>query len=231
MPGWHSIFAELLEQMNESGLIEAADEINFCLNGVLSSMEIPLLRLLESNPKFRARHVYGFTDKYEWPTINCIKQDADASTTNDYIGYAHLKGVSRDDITDQKAVDWRRHLSYWTIDKWKENIEMLDAGYETSGPNWMEHQWRHYSGNFWWANSNYIRRLAPLPDPSKRTWGVESEYLKNVILDPGNVRFEAEAWIGSADPKTAELHHSPVVLDNSFHYRFTYPESNYRTDK
>jgi hypothetical protein len=31
--------------------------------------------------------------------------------------------------------------------------------YETSGCNYMEEPFPHYSGNFWWASTNYIRRL------------------------------------------------------------------------
>lgn len=231
LPGWYEVFAEMLEKMDTSGLIEAADEIHLCLNGVLSSMERPLLPLLESSDKFRIRHVNGDPGKWEWPTVNQIKLDCDASDTEDYIGYAHLKGLSRPDLKDQKAVDWRHYLSYWIIEQWEDNVNALKEGYETSSVNWMDAPWPHYSGNFWWANSNYIRRLNKLHDPATIQWGTISEYLQPPTpLDTGNFRFEHEAWIGGKEAQRYEVHASPGKKDGSYHYRFEYPASKYRKD-
>lgn len=226
LPGFQPVFAEMIDRMYRSQLIDAVDEVIFCVNGVLANVEIAYLPLLPVSDKFRVAHVNGDASKWEYPTINLIKQEADASESIDFVGYAHLKGLSRPD--DLNAVDWRHYLTYWTVDRWEENIEKLNEGYEAVGVNWMDYPWPHFSGNFWWASTNYIRRLPHLVDPTKITMGVDSTYLPNVKLDSGNFRFEHEAWIGSATPNHYQLHASPGGKDGTFHYRFPYPESNYK---
>jgi hypothetical protein len=228
LPRWQEVFAEMVEKMDNSGLIDAVDEIHLCFNGVRSTGQLTLQPLVDANSKFKFVHVNGDANKWEWPTINYIKEQADAVDEVDWIGYAHLKGLTRPD--DKTAIDWRHYLTHFTIEQWEENFKRLEEGYETVGVNWIERGWHHHSGNFWWASSNYIRRLGYLTDPSTVQWGTPSVYLENIPLDPGNVRFECEAWIGSGSPKAFELHASPIKVDGSYHYRFEYPESEYKKD-
>ena len=176
LPGWQTMFADMLVKMDESGLLEGADEINLCLNGVLSNMEMFLLPLIQSSGKIRIRHVAGDASKHEWPTINCIRDDALADNENEHvIGYAHLKGLSRP--VTKPITDWRNMLVYWTIEQWRESIAVLEQGYETVGINWADRPYPHYSGNFWWAQSNYIRRLRKVQDPATIQWGTQSTFL------------------------------------------------------
>lgn len=228
LAGWQVMFAEVLEKMESSGLLEKADEINFCFNGVKSTGQLVFQPLVDANPKFKYVHVNGDGAKWEWPTLNQIKLDADADDEVHYVGYGHLKGLSRPDKTDQKAIDWRDYLVYWGIERWEDSITKLEEGYELSSVNWMTYPWVHFSGNFWWANTNYIRRLQKLQDPSTIVPGQVSEYLTNIVLDPGNVRYECEAWPASGKPNQYELHASHPKGDTSFHYNNTYPPSKYR---
>lgn len=231
LPGWQSVLAEMLGKMDTSGLLESADEINFCVNGILANMEIPLLKLNEIDPKFKIVHVNGDATKWEYPTINKLKEDADNSNEAHYVGYAHLKALSRPNILDQKGVDWRNYLSYWTIERWEDNIAKLDEGFDLVGVNWTWQPWPHMSGNFWWANTNYLRQLPKLQDPSTVVPGTISALLKpNVPLDQGNIRFEAEAWSGQHEPNVYELHRSHLLADPSFHYNNVYPPELYRED-
>lgn len=231
LTGWQSVFAEMVGKMDSSGMLDAVDEVHLCLNGVLSSMEIPLFPLLRSSDKFKIRHVNGDAAKWEWPTIDLIKKDADASAEDYYIGYAHLKALSRPSLADQKGIDWRHYLSYWTIERWADNFSKLDEGFEVVGINWMDNPWPHMSGNFWWSRANYVRRLKPLQDPATITPGTLSTLLKpNITLDPGNVRFESEAWIGHNSPRTFELHSSHPKGDIGFHYNNEFPSDRYRND-
>jgi hypothetical protein len=232
--GWQDVFLEMFEKMDSSGLIVAADEIHFCFNGRKESGQAIFGSITESNSKLKFHHVNNDASKWEWPTINKLKQDADADDVNDhYIGYAHLKGLSRPDPKDKKAADWRHLLSYFTIEQWAESIALLAQGYETASINWTDAPWPHYSGNFWWARSNYIRRLGNIQDPSTIPPGTVSKFLSSVppvTLDPGNYRYEHEAWIGSNKPNHANMFDSPGKTDQSYHYRFEYPASNYRKD-
>lgn len=227
LPGWLPIFSEILGKMDKSGMLDACDEVNLCCNGVRSTFQLHLQPLIDSHEKFKLIHVNGDASGHERPTINYLKDQADA--TDDeiyYVGYGHLKGVTRPD--DQKMIDWRNHSVYWSIERWKDSINKLNEGYEIASVNWMEYPHKHFSGNFWWASSNYIRRLKRLADYDKIQMGTPSDYLNGVILDPGNWRFENEAWSGSGDPNLYELHKSHPPADVSFHYNNEYPASNYR---
>jgi hypothetical protein len=242
LPGWDYVFADMIEKMATSGLVEAADEINLCLNGKLDTM-MPIIKpLLEISNKFIARHVNNDANKWEWPSIDAVKSDCNVNDgQNHYIGYAHLKGLSRLNVNDPAAKDWRDYLVYWTIERWKTNIEKLSDGYTGSGVNWFDKPFSHYSGNFWWASSDYLKSLDPLQDPSTVTPGQVSKLIKDFHtgkfeeLTKKNVRFESEAWIGSgaANARMYEIHASPMKNNHhfEFHYQNRYPASNYREDQ
>jgi hypothetical protein len=229
MPGWDTTLVEILEKMDRSGMIAGVDEINICANGIFSNMQMRLLPLLNSNPKFKLVQVNGDAAKWEWPTINRLKADADASDSDDIICYTHLKGLTR--LMDQKTIDWRNYLCYWTIERWQDSLDKINEGHELVGVNWMDQPWSHLSGNMWWTTTNYLRRLPKLQDPSTITQGQVSKLLKpNIVLDPGNVRYECEAWIGQGKPNVFNLHSSHSKSDPSFHYNNEYPATNYRAE-
>jgi len=64
----------------------------------------------------------------------------------------------------------------------------------------------HFSGNFWWANAEYIAKL-------------DYSY-----LDHPN-RYAREFWIGTAHGDLYEMHNSGVN-----HYDERYPRDNYAID-
>lgn len=226
--GWQSVFANAVERMASSGMIQAVDEINICVNGNYATMADVLDPLVVLCNKFRILQINLDASKHEWPTINRIKQDVDSSLRRDIIGYAHLKGLSPAVYAKSSTIDWRNYLFYWTIERWRDHVQAIEDGYDTSGVNWLEKPQPHYSGNFWWAASGHLRALTKLDDPATIKWGTPSRYLTDTLLDPGNFRFENEAWIGSRTAKHNELHFSPAKNDCDFHYNNTYPESSYR---
>ena len=91
---------------------------------------------------------------YEFPTLNMLDE---FSVRHDYsILYIHTKGVSR---TEKSIADWRECLLYWNVERWKECVEKLNRGYDAVGINIVDKPARHFQGNFWWANTEHIRRL------------------------------------------------------------------------
>ena len=88
-------------------------------------------------------------------------------------------------------------MQYWLFDLHFLARHLLDSGYDTVGVNAVEgfldssasvnHNARHYSGNFWWANSNYLSGLQDL-----------SRYTSTVDF---NSRCKAENWVLSGYPK------------------------------
>ena len=124
------------------------------------------------------------------------------------VWYIHSKGVSRSDWPIIAAIKswthitaWRKFMEYFLITKYQTCVEKLET-YDTCGANLRTYPQLHYSGNFWWATSDHIKKL-----PSR----IGSNY-----LDP-------EMWICSVGSKHHCLHESGVD-----HYRVIYSGSKYK---
>jgi hypothetical protein len=134
------------------------------------------------------------------------------SFTNDCpILYFHSKGMShpiqnKKYFPNKNSYDWRSLMQYFCIKKYKDCLTYLKE-YDIVGVNWTTHPVMHFSGNFWWANSSYIRTL---PHP----------------LDTNNVerwsRCSMEFWIGFNSPKYYSFHNS-----NIDHYHNEYSIDRY----
>lgn len=83
---------------------------------------------------------------------------------------------------------WRVSMEYHVIDGWRECVRALDEGNDTTGINFVPFshvgQHPHFSGNFWWAKSEYIKTL-------------DHNYLYDTELLGGCNALLAEFWIGS----------------------------------
>ena len=69
--------------------------------------------------------------------------------------YFHTKGVSRtDDLFHRR----RRILNFYTLKKCELNIELLKK-YDVVGCSLSMYPKPHFSGNFWWSKSEYLKNL------------------------------------------------------------------------
>ncbi len=93
--------------------------------------------------------------------------------------YFHTKGVSSPG--DHTKVVWRWTMERYVLDRWRENVEIL-KGRDAVGFNYWTCQDEHFSGTFWMANADWIRKL-PSFVPYHHSNGL--------------VRFSCELWIGS----------------------------------
>jgi hypothetical protein len=105
---------------------------------------------------------------YENPTINLIK-DFSEKNPNSYILYLHTNHINYSK-EGEKINDLLNYMLYFLVEKSQLCISILNNDYETVGCNYNktvnemnmndpESYQSHYSGNFWWANSNYLRTL------------------------------------------------------------------------
>jgi hypothetical protein len=79
-------------------------------------------------------------------------------TENTKLLYLHTKGVSHLHPNMRKNIDaWVRYLDLYNIAKWEECVNALDT-HDVAGGLYVEDP-KHFSGNFWWANSDYIKTL------------------------------------------------------------------------
>lgn len=234
LPGWNELMSDQLTKMSESGLLEEADTVYLCTNGNPASFTAATAALKEYE-NVHWHHVSDRYDLWEYPTLDFLKKTCDSSTEEFYVAYIHLKGLSRP--ADGPRRNWREFMDYWTIERWEDNIKTLDQNYDTVGVNYNDSDrgqngWPHYSGNFWWARASYIRKLTPLVNPLAMQWGTPSTLLiqangEGVRLDPGNFRFEHEAWIGSENPAYFEIAYSPGKYDHDFHQHQLYPRERF----
>lgn len=190
LPGWQNLFKEQIDYLESSGLLDAAEFVNIGINGDV----IP-----EFNRKNVAYKINERQDREEYETLNWLKIFAEENP--DYkILYFHMKGLTR--LDRNNIVLWRKMMEYYCIGKWKEAVDLLN-NYDIVGTNWVENtyvgRYPHFSGNFWWANSNYIKTL-------------DHSYLEkeDMFFDNQN-RIWKEFWIGTGkDKKVYSFHNCPV---------------------
>lgn len=75
-----------------------------------------------------------------------------------YLYYFHTKGVTRVNDQNNCFALRRKLLNYYTIEKYKINIELLSK-YDAIGCSLSLYPKMHFSGNFWWSKSSYLNTL------------------------------------------------------------------------
>lgn len=182
---FEQIVKEQVAELVASGLYKSSEKINVVLAGDMDNAKKVRMILAKYN-KFVIADVVSIK-AYEFPTINLLKKHSNTDQKFFYY-YIHTKGVSFPQHKGGKH--WRDYMMYYNVTKWNECVEKLKEGYETCGCKLYEHTKgfpKHYSGNFWWAKSEYIQRCPPVEG-----------------LDHSD-RFQAEFWLCKASPNSATL--------------------------
>jgi len=176
---WEEIVNESLITLKESGLLQVAKKMYVTVVGQHFQKVLDIfskLNLLES-------HIIindcGDETNFEFPGIENVRRIA-LDYPHSKILYFHTKGASH--IHHQAHMkNWRQYMEHYNITRWEHCIEKLNsydicgvdfkkAGETAVGP--------HFSGNFWWANAQYIRKC---------------KFEKNS-------RFDCEKFIGTGKP-------------------------------
>jgi len=175
-----SIVKDQLHLLQVTGLYNYVDKIYYSIVGDKSFLpQLP--------SKFEC--IYENTD-YTVAELPILRKLKEHSLKEEFkCLYFHTKG-SFGNLHNYSRVHWRRYLEYFNIEKWKKNIELLNE-YDTVGSNYIKGKdWynNHYSGNFWWTSSDYLKKL---------------EVIDNIqIIRPGvnnTDRYKAEMWLLSND--------------------------------
>ena len=157
------------------------------------------LELIKDDPKRRRKEGVSLNVLYNFAKENPGKQ----------ILYMHTKGITRP-FTDEKhfpsntgracTYNWRNCMQYYCIKQYKECINQLST-HDIVGVRWKKSPVPHFSGNFWWANTDYVATLeSPLTQSRYWRWG----------------RFSCEYWIGgNTVPHTTGRPRSVVPLKGS----------------
>jgi hypothetical protein len=150
----YDIFLEQINNIKSSGLYNILDFIFISILG-------PHIKLF-NDPKFKV--IYYSSNELEWefPTIKLIKSFADNINKKVNILYIHTKGV----LNKPDVKEWREYLEHFLINNHKICLHYLNDCYDCVGvninlhPKYGPNKIRcHFSGNFWWSNTNYIKHL------------------------------------------------------------------------
>lgn len=201
---WESIVAEQVKLIIASGLYLKTDEIMVGCLGPISCKE-KLQQILPN--KFTVVFHNEDTNLYEIPTLQHLHN---VSQTDNFLAwYIHTKGVFSGNIRkDYTNVirGWRKMMEYFVIEKHTTCINKIQS--EDCDACGTEARYcgfpvpikgeplyftdytpptHHFSGNFWWSKSSYIKKLPNL---------------YNKWLEVNKSRYIAEAFIGmTANPR------------------------------
>lgn len=199
------IIAEQYRKLRESGLYDASEKIIVGFVGGRNrerELTIPILQ----DPKFEVFMTDDVSD-YEYPTLARVWQEAQKNEQSFLCYYFHTKGASFSESPQRDAVNaWREYMEYFNIERWEDCVAVLNE-HDTCGVE-LQCEQSHYSGNFWWATREYIRKL-----PDGYAFWEQNK----------NNRVEAEFYVCKAQPKAYCFNDFTENL-----YDFTLPPERYR---
>lgn len=185
---WAEITAHILDEIKKSGLSELAT-LNICVNDSSPTGNVEHKQFADD--AVTVRNVAA--DEYEWPTIKLLRDEM-KDKKNVPVLYLHCKGVThhKGGISYLPTRDWTDSMLYYLVENYKVCMAGLKAGYHAVGCNRRSAPCPHFSGNFWWINSSYIKDL---PDPDSK----DAYYCPRFSFgwsDAELRRHEAEFWSG-----------------------------------
>jgi len=186
----------LYEQLD---CIEGSELHHHCEVEICVSSNQENYKKLQQNIKFYSflkstwfdTNIEEYKNHYEGTTLLKLYDECENYQN---VGYIHSKGA----VTLTKYVNkWRKVLEYAILEKYQDNFNALESGYDVSGIFWI-HNYQYFSGNFWWARSSYIKTL---PRPVLNDWNLNSyneKFWKS--------RYRYEVWVGINNPKVNQIH-------------------------
>jgi hypothetical protein len=188
------IMEELFEMVDRSGM---RNEIDL----VVSTVGVPV----EEHSWLDKAYNHKDVTKNEFHTLGFLKDFSDKTTEKIPVGYVHNAGAFHG-FANPCISDRRKYMGYFVIEKMKDCMDAVMSSYDAAGVDWHEDPNLHFSGNFWWSNTEYIRSLPQINPP-------------NFSIDRcPSYRHLAEFWIGYNNPKVKCFHQSGVnVYERHLH--------------
>jgi len=152
---WQITFDMIMSAIKESGLYNQVREIRV---GVVNNEGNVIPDHRFNDPKIVIIG-HGSSRLYERLTLFNMRQHAE--TDNCQYWYAHTKGISHFENNSPKkenVIDWIKLMIHWNLKNWRIASNSL-LKHDAYGCEYTGNPTRHFSGNFWWANSQYIRTL------------------------------------------------------------------------
>jgi len=196
---WTIPFDMIMSEIKSSGLYNECKEIRL---GIVNDNGVVIDNKRFNDPKIKIIS-WGYSDNYERVTLHNMIKSSQLEDVQ-YL-YCHTKGIkyfeSNDTHTKNCVMDWIKLLIHFNIKKWITASQCL-MKYDTYGCEFSRKPKKHYSGNFWWANSQYIRTLPKV--------------IGNEYCDP-------EFWLLQRD-KVLMMNIFSSGIDAGDHYRIRFPK-------
>ena len=192
----------IIELINSSGLINKLDTV--FINNIGMPIDNDYLNKFDNKNKYEILNYSGNILLFENPTINRVIEFSKYNPDS-YILYLHTKGITHNN--NEKINDWINMMLYYLVEKHEGCFRNLENNKDVVGCNFLQkldnNIPKHFSGNFWWGNSNYLKNLTLLDEtnPSKP---------------------ECEFILFKNNPSFYEIHNSGVN-----HYHECYSRSKY----
>ena len=212
---FQEIFEEMFTEIIDSGLFDVVDKINLCVVGNEDLMIPESEKIQVYYDPLSATNLNQSIEYGEFYTLKKLKEFANNCETNTKILYTHLRGVTSP--TNTHIPTWRKYLTYHNITKFQDSINELEI-YDAVGVDLIDKSvWpysSHFSGNMWWANSDYIKTLPEI-----------SEIDHPGAPQKATLRHNAEFWIGMKDGNLKSKY--DVDIDICSRHLISCPEQYY----
>lgn len=150
---WTKSYDLLMNSLKMYGLYDRTNEIRV---GVVNETGELINDSRFQDSKIKIVYV-GKNIEYERPTLLHMKSSCTTDTNGTLYYYLHTKGIQHFNTKNEPAVlKWINSMLYWNIQLWKNAVTKLQT-YETYGCNYNN---IHYSGNFWWATADHVKKLS-----------------------------------------------------------------------
>lgn len=225
---WETIVTEQLQLLLDTKLYQASTKIHYCVFAYENNAYRKFVNLVvQHDPLNKIQIIKHEENKFEFLTLKLLQDTIKQCDKETYVLYYHTKGLTSvqncynkhegcfdktipSSTLHKNAVNWRKCLEYFNIEKWTKCTEALNT-FDTAGALYIDSSgWpfnKYYSGNFWWSKTSYLKNL---PDID-----VDCE-----------ARIEAELWIGKNTHHWVNFHFNKggnVYLDE-------YNPKEYRDD-
>ena len=156
------ILLNKFKKFKASGLYDRTNKIYLPLFGEIERYEEFLSDLKDLYSKIEYVNITNKEFNNEADTLNFMIKKAEGYEKNTPMLYVHTKGVSHTHPIIKKNINaWTRYLDLYTINKWEECVEGLKEN-DAAGGFYADDVIKHFQGNFWWANSEYLKTLPRL---------------------------------------------------------------------
>ncbi len=206
MGNWMDIYQEQITHLKSNGF----QKISLTILGNKKDIFIANDLLKELDFQYNVLFTAPELTHFEKPALMAIENYA--KQNNGYVLYLHSKGVSAP--SNDIKTKWRRLMMRELVENWERCVMQL-LNYDVIGVNWRDmDDASHYSGNFWFASTSYIRQLEDFnhyyENPRYKIWDAVNDK-----------RLGCEFWIGSGSkkPRLLSLYCRNVDFCNQNYWR------------